>query len=185
MKFEGRNIILMNIAAFLTLSMPLIGEALYVAGSLVYWPTFYGLNSNDGGILFIIGSVALFIADLSASYLQPEFGFYKPLDNAGSFRNCIIMLGNFAFIIGSIYFLQAFHLIVGCDLFLISSLFQFVGQIMAIWGVVSLNPFTAPYYAKFILYKSSIIWINFFLFIGCLGFVLGSYWYIDFNSESE
>ena len=69
MNFEGKNIILMDIAAFLTLSMPLIGGALYVAGSLVYWPTFYGLNPNDGGILFIIGSVALFIADLSASYL--------------------------------------------------------------------------------------------------------------------
>jgi hypothetical protein len=69
MSFEGKSIILVNVTAFLTLSMPLIGGALYVAGSLVYWPTFYGLNPNDGGILFIIGSAALFIADLSASYL--------------------------------------------------------------------------------------------------------------------
>lgn len=49
--------------------MPLIGGCFYVAGSLVYWPSFTNVNPNDGGILFIIGSVALLFADLASSYL--------------------------------------------------------------------------------------------------------------------
>lgn len=92
------------------------------------------------------------------------------------------MFGNVAFVVGSVYFLDFLPLIVGCDLFLISSVFQFAGQFMGIWGVVSLNPFTAVYYTKMIKYKKAIVWINIFLFIGCMGFVLGSWLFIDFNS---
>jgi hypothetical protein len=83
-------------------------------------------------------------------------------------------VGNIAFIIGSIYFLPNTNVLVGEDLFVISSLWQFVPEIMSIWGVCSLNAFTAPFYVKMVKFKSTIIYMNISLFGGCFCFVIGT-----------
>lgn len=153
---------------------PLIGGILYIAGSIVYWPTITNVSPYAGGILFTLGSIVLVMVDIASAYLEPQFSLLTPFKNIGCFRALCLFIGNIMFTVGSIYFLPNFPVIIGDNLFVIGSIFQFIPQILSIWGVCTLNLFTAPFYKKMIRFKKTIVSINICLAFGCFCFFVGT-----------
>lgn len=145
----------------------------------MYWPSFSNINPATGGILFTIGSVLLLLTDFAGTYLEPYFSLFKPLQNVGSFRAFCSLIGNILYTIGSIYFIPHLPVIIGEDLFIIGSIFQFIPQILSVWGVCSLNLFTAQYYTKMIMFKKTIVYMNICYAIGCFCFFIGTYLFMN------
>jgi hypothetical protein len=46
-----------------------VGGVLFIAGSIVYWPSLTNVNPYFGGTFFAIGSVTLAFSDLASSYI--------------------------------------------------------------------------------------------------------------------
>lgn len=145
----------------------------------MYWPSFSNINPATGGILFTIGSVLLLLTDFAGTYLEPYLSLFKPLQNVGSFRAFCSLIGNILYTIGSIYFIPNLPVIIGEDLFIIGSIFQFIPQILSVWGVCSLNLFTAQYYTKMIMFKKTIVYMNICYAIGCFCFFIGTYLFMN------
>lgn len=110
---------------------------------------------------------------------------FKPLLNVGSFRAFCSVIGNISYIVGSVYFIPSLPVIIGEDLFIIGSIFQFIPQILSIWGVCSLNLFTAQFYTKMITYKKSIICMNLCQAMGCFLFFIGTFLFMNQNIETK
>ncbi len=124
----------------------LLGGIFFVAGSVVYWPSLSYLNPNLGGIFFIIGSCLFFFSDLAGAYLDPRFSPFRPLRNIGCHKSLITMLGNIAFIVGSVYFLPELNQLPGDDIFVLASIFILIPQFAACWGLSHISPYTAEFY---------------------------------------
>ena len=136
----------MNLIAFIHYTvgfLSITGGILFTVGSVVYWPTLTYINPNTGGILFIIGSTFYFVCDILSGIVDPAFTAFKPLNNIGSLRTFLSLLGNLSFIIGSVYFLPALPAIVGEDIFIIGSIFIWIPQVLTCWGLYTANSFTA------------------------------------------
>ena len=147
---------------------------LFMIGSVVYWPSLSFINPNTGGILFIIGSSMFFACDIIEHFVTPTFSPLKPFSNIGSLKNCCVMIGNIAFIIGSVFFLPAFPPIIGDNIFIIASIFIWIPQMFACCGLYIMNQFTADYYFANYHYRKYIIMNNSILATGCLLFFLGT-----------
>lgn len=85
-----------------------------------------------------------------------------------------MMIGNLSFIIGSLFFLPYWKVIVGDDIFIIASVFVSIPQIITCFGLYSHQGYNEKFYLKLKPIKKQILAASFMLGIACFMFFIGT-----------
>ena len=135
-----------------------------------------------GAACFIIGSLFYTFCEVIATILEPAVRPWKCFNNIAAMRVLLGLIGNFNFLIGSIYFTPGLSSIVGIDIFVIGSIFLWIPQVLTCWGLYSCNHYTHDFYFAFYPWRNTVLAMNICMAFGCMLFVIGT---VLFNDQPE